>query len=544
MHLLAAQRGVLLAIVSLLVVTVCIFWQVGHCEFTIYDDDRYVTDNPYVTAGITRESVAWAFTSMSGNTGYWHPLTWLSHMLDCQLFDLDASWHHRTNLLLHVTNTLLIFILLMRMTAKPWCSAWIAAAFALHPCQVETVAWVAERKDLLSTLFVLLTMFAYFQYVKHRTFGHYFLTVFIYMLALMCKPMSITLPLLLLLLDYWPLERLQIVAGEGTGPAKGRPLCIGPNMMKVWAIVKDKIPFFVLSGAICVVTLYTQKNQGVLWLNEELPLGIRIANSLFSYLAYIEKMIWPSGLTVVYPYRDLEMFTLWRVALAFLLLSGVFICILRWGQCHRYLTVGWFWYIVVLLPVIGIIQTTEQAMAIRYTYLSYVGLFMMFAWGSADILRQWPSSRQIIGLLAVVILLMFSVCTLLQLRHWRNSLTLFEHAVKVTKGNYIAHHNLAHILEQQGKMDEATAHDREAVRIKPDFWRGHFGLGFYAYKRRDLYEAQEHLVRAMKYNPHSVMVGDILMRVKYALSVQREQNNENPKTTLEKLIDTKQGDSG
>jgi len=199
---------------------------------------------------------------------------------------------------------------------------------------------------------------------------------------------------------------------------------------------------------------------------------------------------------------------------------------------------------VVLLPVIGIIQTTEQAMAIRYTYLSYVGLFIMIAWGSADILRQWPSSRQIIGLLAVVILLMLSVCTFLQLRHWRNSLMLFEHAVEVTKGNYIAHHNLAHILEQQGKMDEATAHDREAVRIKPDFWRGHFGLGLYAYKRGDLYEAQEHLVRAMKYNPHSATAGDILMRVKYTLSVQREQENENPKTTLEGQIDAKQGDSG
>jgi len=442
-----------------------VFWPVHNYKFINYDDPAYVTQNPHVKAGINSDSIIWAFrTSAAGN---WHPLTWLSHMLDCQLFGAKAGGHHVVNLMFHLVNTLLLFSIFKRMTGAIWQSAFVAALFAMHPLNVESVAWIAERKNVLSTMFWLLTMAAYLRYVRRPGIVRYLLMIFVFALGLMAKPMLITLPFVLLLLDYWPLGRFQI---GGSAKNSSQQSCKSPDNNSQWQVfyrlVFEKIPIFILSAVSSTVTFLIQSNFGVLTGSDVCPLKIRIANALVSYLMYLQKMVWPNRLAVFYPH-PLDSIPLWQVAAAAVIIIAISILAVCLSRNRKYLAVGWLWYLGTLVPVIGLVQTGEQAMADRYAYVPFIGLFIIIAWGSQDLLAKWLRRKSVFGISATIVLVVLAVCTHIQLRYWRNSITLLEHSIAVTDNNYLAHYNLAHALIDDGRTNEAVAHFKEVLRIKP-----------------------------------------------------------------------------
>ncbi len=422
-------------------------------------------------------------------------------MLDCQLFGLSAGAHHLTNLLLHITNTLLLFGLLKRTTGALWRSAFVAAAFALHPLHVESVAWVAERKDVLSTLFWMLTIAVYLRYVKHPGKVKYLLTLLVFALGLMAKPMLVTLPFVLLLLDYWPLGRLQL--GKGAKNANRRKQK-SVNTRSQWklssSLVWEKVPFFVLSAISSIVTFLVQQHGGAVKRIEAIPVIARFANASISYLRYIGKMFWPSRLAVFYPHPG-DRLQMWQAVAAALLLLGISIWIIRLARSHKYLPVGWLWFLGTLVPVIGLVQVGGQALADRYTYVPLTGLFIIIAWGLSDLLTRWRYRKIVLGASAIIVLLALSICTGLQLRHWRNSITLFEHATEVTNDNHVAHNNLGVALQSKGRLDEALGHYRQALRLNPGDVEVHNNLGFALQAQGRLDEAIHHFHQALQVEP-------------------------------------------
>ena len=440
----------------LIFVTLVVFHQLPSYDFINLDDNLYIYENTRVQAGLTLEGVAWAFSTFEAYN--WHPLTWLSHMLDFQLFGLRPGLHHLTNLLFHLANTALLFFVLRRMTGALWRSGFVAALFALHPLHVESVAWVAERKDLLSTFFWFLTMWAYARYAERPGLNRYLPVLLFFAFGLLAKPMVVTLPFVLLLFDFWPLGRMQFhQVGNDSRPLEPR--------VPVFRLVWEKIPLFTLAAISIVVTFAAQQKGGALKSLEAFPLTTRIANALISYVSYIGKMIWPQNLAVYYPHPAAV--PTWQAAGAGLLLiclSALFI----WTSRKRpYLAVGWLWYLGTLVPVIGLVQVGSQAMADRYTYLPLVGLFVALAWGVPSLLARWHHRQSILAISATILLVSFTVCTWLQLRHWQNSLTIFQHTVNVTTDNYFAHNNLGVALARAGRLGEAVDHYHVALRIKP-----------------------------------------------------------------------------
>ena len=465
----------ILVCLFLVLTTLAVYWQVGNHEFVNIDDNLYVTENLHVQAGPTLESITWAFsTTRAGN---WHPLTWLSHMLDCQLCGLNPGWHHLTNLLFHIASTLLLFLVLRRMTGGLWQSAFVAVLFALHPLHVESVAWVSERKDVLSTFFWMLTMWVYLLYVKHPGLNRYLLVLLAFVLGLMSKPMLVTLPFVLLLMDYWPLCRFQ-----------SKQLVVDDNAQKrnhvksdykkstPLSLILEKVPLIVVSAIFSIVTLWAQHSVKAVQSFEALSLKIRIANALVSYVSYIGKMIWPYQLAVFYPHP--LTLSMWHAVAAFLLLVFVSVLVIRFRQKYPYLIVGWLWYLGTLIPVIGVVQVGFQTMADRYTYVPLIGLFIMIAWVVPDILAGWRYRRVALAASAGFLITVFMVCTWLQAGYWRKSITLFEHALAVTENNWLAHNNLGFAISQQGKIDEAIAHYLEALRIKTDYLEARYNMGF------------------------------------------------------------------
>ena len=481
----SSKYSVLLIYLALALATIAVYWQVHSYEFVNYDDPQYVLKNQNVKAGLSCGSIIWAFTT--GHAGNWHPLTWLSHMLDCHLFGLEPGWHHLTGLLLHLANTLLLFAVIKRMTHAIWQSAFVAAAFALHPLHVESVAWIAERKDVLSTLFWLLTMLAYLRYVERPGKSWYLLALLAFALGLMAKPMLVTLPFVLLLLDYWPLGRFQ-----------GRR-----HAATIYRLIGEKAPLFALAAVSSVITFFVQRSGGAVIRIEQIPAISRIANAFNSYIIYITKMLWPSRLAVFYPH-PVETPPLFQPIAAALLLLVISILVIRSARNHRYLLTGWLWFIGTLVPVIGLVQVGDQALADRYTYIPLTGLFIIIAWALPDILAKWRYRKIILGASALIVLSALSVCTRLQVRHWRSSITLFEHALEVTEDNYEAHFCIAEPLRRQGKNDEAIAHNSEALRIKPDYIEAHNGLGIALIEAGRPDEAVTHFTRALQLNPDCI----------------------------------------
>lgn len=442
-----------------------LFWQVRDFGFINYDDPQYVVDNHQVRAGLTRTSVVWAFTSTY--TGNWHPLTWLSHMLDCELFGIRPGRHHLTNVLLHIANTLLLFAVFNRMTQMIWPSVFIAGAFALHPLHVESVAWVAERKDLLSTLFWILTMAAHVRYVRHPSFRRYLLILVSFALGLMSKPMLVSLPVVLLLLDYWPLGRLQLHHQDRVGRSGAKSADLTPQKLRLSRLLLEKVPLFMLAAASSTITLVVQQKGGAVKALGMLPLTVRIANALIAYVSYLHKTIWPGGLAIFYPHAG-HAVSISKALLAALLLLVVSVLVIWQCRNRRYLLTGWLWYLVTLVPVIGLVQVGDQACADRYTYIPLVGMFVIIGCSANNLVSRYRNHKVILGVSGVVVLSLWSICTDLQLRHWRSSTTVFQHALAVTQDNYLAHYNLAHaLIYEEGMVTEGMVQLREVIKIVP-----------------------------------------------------------------------------
>ena len=467
--------------------TAGVFWQVRNCDFVGFDDDDYVAKNDHVKSGLTVEGTVWAFTA--NHSANWHPLTWLSHMLDCQLFDLNAGRHHLTNLFLHIANTLLLFAVLKRMTGAVWRSAFVAAAFAVHPLHVESVAWIAERKDILSTLFWMLTIGAYARYTERQGRGWYVLTLAAFALGLMAKPMLVTLPFVLLLLDYWPLGRFEF--GERLKATKWADL---------YRLVVEKIPLFALSVVSCAVTVLVQHSYGAVASLSKLPIEARVLNAFIAYLKYIEKTFWPAGLAVYYPFPRFLSLVLAVAAAVLLLVTTRWIIVL--SRKHKYLPVGWLWYIGTLVPVIGVVQVGGQAWANRYSYIPLIGLFIIIAWAVPELLAKLPYRKIILGMSAVTVISALSVCTYHQLGYWQNKITLFNRVVEVTEDNYYAHLMLAGAFRSQGQLNEAIEHYEQALRIKPSLIDTQNAIGLALVAQHRYSEAIGHYNEALRIDPN------------------------------------------
>ncbi|MFZ0932657.1 MAG: tetratricopeptide repeat protein [Syntrophobacteraceae bacterium] len=530
------------------------FWQLNQCDFISYDDSGYVTENIHIRNGITTEAIRWAFTT--GYIANWHPLTWMSHMLDVQLFGLKPRWHHLTNLLFHIANTLLLFFVFNRMTKAPWKSAFVAALFALHPLHVESVAWVAERKDVLSTFFWMLTIVAYIHYVEHRTEDgrrrtedgrrrtedgrqrtedgekwtgifrplsyvlRYLAVLIFFTLGLMAKPMLVTLPFVLLLLDFWPLQRMQgagsreqgarsekqnpklgqepLSANKRKSPKKptdqvitqssvlsasspgsdaelyaSRPASIVnadankvrvPQSFALRPLLLEKIPLFALAALSCIVTFIVQKKGGALRSTEVFSPGVRIANAFVSYIIYMGKTIWPTNLALYYPHPGL--WPLWQVLGAVFLLGAVTLTVIRTTNRFPYLTVGWMWFTSTLVPVIGIVQVGDQAMADRYTYIPLIGLFVMAAWGIPELLKKWRYRKETLFASSSLLLLSLFIVTRTQVGYWRNNFTLYDHSLEVSP-SHIMYCNRGVAYEALGNHRQAISDYEKAIELAP-----------------------------------------------------------------------------
>ena len=465
----------LLVILFLIMVTLAVFSQVLNHEFINYDDDGYVTNNHRVQAGLTYENITWALTATE--LANWHPLTWLSHMSDCQLYGLDARGHHLTSILLHLLNTVLLYLVLRRSTKAIWQSAFVAALFALHPLHVESVAWVAERKDVLSTFFWLLTLWAYLGYVEHPGVQKYLVIILFFILGLLAKPMLVTLPFVLLLLDYWPLGRFQVSQAEGDYAAS---MQASSSSRIDWSVrlrlVLEKVPLLVFTIISSFVTFRVQQAAGAVKSVDVLSIKIRLANGLISYIKYIAKMVWPQQLAVFYPHPGSSL-PMWQAAGAGLLLVGISVMVILALRRYPYLAVGWFWYLGTLVPVTGLVQVGGQAMADRYTYVPLIGLFIVIAWGVPDLVSKWRYRKLVLPLTAVVLISALILSTWKQLRYWQKSITLFEHALAVTENNHLAHDNLGNALAHQGRIDEAMSHFLLSLKIKPNSPKTHNNMG-------------------------------------------------------------------
>ena len=475
--------------------TAALYWPVTGYPFINFDDAEYIYDNPVVQSGLTWEGLKWAFNGI--HVSNWHPLSWLSHMLDCQWFGLEPGWHHFVNVLFHIANTLLLFIFLRNTTGAAWRSAFVAALFAWHPMHVESVAWIAERKDVLSTFFWLLALMAHVRYTQSAKAGNNEsstlnarTTLTFYGLALLCtaaallsKPMAVTLPFTLLLVDFWPLNRLRI------SEFKFRVLL---------RLVVEKIPFFALSFALCLITFLAQRGGGAV---SPVEWSSRLGNMPVAYTRYILKMFWPSDLSIVYPYvYRWPILAIAGSVLTLLLVSAMAVILLR---RKPWLAAGWLWFLGTLVPVIGFVQVGAQSMADRYSYIPSIGLFVVIVWGAAEFFANRPNGKTLSGIIGGSALVACLLATSLQITHWRGSISLFLHAIQATKNNYVAHNALGKAFETRGDLVQAEELYRNAVQIEPRYAvsQYNYGLILVALGKED--EALEHLAAAAQLDPNN-----------------------------------------
>jgi tetratricopeptide (TPR) repeat protein len=487
----AGRRWLLIGV--LCAVTSVIYFPVRQFEFVNYDDYAYVVENPHVASGLTASNVRWAFTAFEA--GNWHPLTWLSHMIDCQVFGLEPAGHHLTNVAIHTLNAVLVFVVLLEMTSQLWWSYFVALLFALHPLNVESVAWIAERKNVLSTLFWLLAIWAYARFAARVDWKAYLLAAVFLALGLLSKPMVVTLPFVLLLLDYWPLGRLNV----------GEP----GWLRKAGKLALEKAPLLALSALSSILTVLAQRAGGAVTTLEEIPLDVRVVNAIVSYLGYLVKMIWPAPLAVFYPHPG-DSLSLARVSLTLLLLLTISVLAFRKARTKPYLLVGWLWYVSTLVPVIGLVQVGNQAMADRYAYLPLLGPFLMIVWGLGELAAHLTKRKTLkrpgywIVAAGACALVAFAVTTRVQLAYWRNSLALFEHTRDVTENNYVAYTNIGIVFNKQQRWAEAVESFRQAVRIRPEHASAHSELGVALAKTGRTREAIEHFGKAIAIYPTAI----------------------------------------
>ena len=472
--------------------TLALYYPVNHHPFVNYDDTAYVTDNRHVQSGLRWATVKWAFTSLEG--GNWHPLTWLSHALDYQIFQLNPAGHHDVNVLLHVLNALLLFGVLRQATGSAGRSFMVAALFALHPINVESVAWISERKNLLSMLFFLLALGAYRWYAREPRVGRYTLVGLLFALGLMAKPQVITLPCVLLLWDYWPLRRMAIWGDTAASDASVGSVL--PQRSLSWLMV-EKLPLLALSAASAIITMQGQE-YGVVWY----PRSLRLANAIVCYGRYIRNAFWPSRLAVLYPH-PMSSLGVWPVVAAAILLLAISALVAE-NLHRRYLTVGWLWFLGTLVPMIGLVQVGYQAMADRYAYLPLIGLFIMACWGIAD----WAEGRHLaqtaLPAISIAVLLALGLVAHRQIGYWSDSTTLWSHALEVTNDNWVAEDNIATLMLFDGKVEAGIPHFLRAVAINPSDATSNLNLGFYEYQRGNLPQAIERYQRVIDLRSRAV----------------------------------------
>jgi tetratricopeptide (TPR) repeat protein len=444
---------------TLVLTTLAVFWQLHNHEFiTNFDDSFYITDNDNVKAGLTWQGIIWAFTT--NHAFNWHPLTWLSHMFDCQFFGVEPGAHLLINTLFHTANATLLFFILYRMTGSLWSSAFIAAAFALHPLHVESVAWASERKDTLSTFLVMLTILSYTYYVERPCIKRYSMILLFFALCLMAKQMYVTLPFLLILLDYWPLGRISF-RGQ-------KHICcsLGPAAISFRKCILEKVPFLILSVAASVIVFTVQRQTGVMRTFVDSPPASRLANVLVAYTTYIVKMFWPLKLAACYPY-PYDGLSFWYVLLSALLLLVVTSFVTWKFRRYPYLAIGWFWYIGTLVPVIGLVQVGCSAFADRYTYFPLIGLFIFITWGLSNFAGRSRKKEVVFSVSAPVIILLFGTLSWYQAKYWQNSITLFSHAAQVVENNWWAYDVLGSAFLEQSRYDEAIKNFNKALELRP-----------------------------------------------------------------------------
>lgn len=477
---------------ALAAATLCVYGPALRHDFlALHDDNFYVTANPHVKQGLSVESLRWAWTAY--HAANWHPLTWMSHMLDVELYGLEPAGHHATSVSFHVANTVLLFLVLRAMTVATWPSALTAALFALHPLHVESVAWVAERKDVLSGFMFMLTLAAYARYARTPSFGRYGLVVFTGALGLTAKPMLVTLPLVLLVIDFWPLDRLASTAGR-----------------RRWRIVAEKVPLLILSAGVGLVTWLAQQQAGAMGSLARFPLQARIANALVACVAYLGKTLLPRNLAAIYPHPG-DTIALWKVLASLLLLILVTAAAWAWRRSRPCMMAGWLWYLIMLAPVLGIVQVGEQAMADRYTYLPLIGPFAALSWGLAAVVRRSGrafAARTVAGAAAAVLLFVLAVLSARQVSTWRDAATVFQRAIHAVPGNYFAHHEYGMLLLKQGEPFQGLAHLKQAVKVRPDWGPGHNTLAW-IYASAGLAEAARlhvELARKHGYEPSQSLI--------------------------------------
>lgn len=472
--LLSDIRQDILICLFLVMAILAVYGQVRNYSFVGFDDNLYITDNRYVQRGLTWENLVWAFSLKDKEKTYWHPLTWLSHIADCHFYGLNAGMHHLTNLLFHMANSLLLFWVFRRMSGEMWQSAAIAALFALHPLNAESVAWIAERKNVLSTFFWMLTMSVYVYYTEYPNICRYLLIFLLFALGLLVKPMLVTLPCVFLLLDYWPLGRLRLYREQ-----EGTPL---------FRLILEKIPFLILSAiSVSLASLSLQHNADEI-IKEVIPMKLRVANAVVSCTAYIIKMILPLNLAGFYPYpRTVPM---WQTLCAALLLISLSLWFFSKSKQMPYLIVGWLWYLGTFVPVSGLMQGgLWPAMADRWAYVPMIGLFVIAAWGFPRVLSQQRCRKTVFTAVALTVFPVMMTVTWLQVRYWADSITLFRHMLTVTSDNFVAHNGMGLALAEQGKLSEAIAHYRETVRLMPYYSPGYNNLGLALMEQGKLQDA-------------------------------------------------------
>jgi hypothetical protein len=544
-------RAKIIICTFLIVATFYIYSQVQDHKFINFDDDLYITNNLNVQAGLTSESVIWAFTTFA--TGNWLPLTWLSYMLDYQLYGAHPKGYLLTNLFLHITSALILFIVLLRMTGALWQSAFVAAMFAFHPLSVESVAWAAERKNVLSTLFWLLTMWAYIHYAAKPTLKSYGLVFLFFTLGLLSKSMLVTLPFVLLLLDYWPLRRFKFAQERDNNEISGKNTAQRSETLR---LVLEKLPLFLLTAGFGIVTYIAQKSFGSMHYTESLTFSTRLTNATVSYFDYLGKMVWPSGLSILYPHPG-NTLPDWQGILCGMALVGITVVSTRLIKKEPYVAVGWFWYLGTLVPVIGIVQVGGVAMADRYAYIPLIGIFILVAWGVPELLSKWRYKKKVLSVSAGIIIVTLLITTWKQTSHWKNSITLYKHAIRVTDKKHpnfslvhnnlgialftegkneeaiyhykmaikikpvqsLVHYNLGVALVDEGKNKEAISQYKMAIRLNPNFTNAHYNLGIILLQKGALKEAAYHFRETVRLRPDLVEAGDYL---KYALLQSQE----------------------
>jgi tetratricopeptide (TPR) repeat protein len=464
----------------LAIVVVLVYGRVQHFDFVDYDDSAYVTENLHVRTGLSVANIAWAFAK--GYAANWIPLTSISQMLDCQLFGLESGWHHLTSVFFHTLSTLLLFGLLRRITGSTWRSLFVAFVFGLHPLHVESVAWIAERKDVLGAFFWIVTLWSYVYYVERPSRRRYVLVALSLSLGLLSKPTTVTLPFALLLLDVWPLKRIDLT---------------GIDISELSRLIREKVPLFALSAGACVVTYVVAQRDGTIQSVELIPIGVRFSNAFVSYATYFIRLVYPVRLAVFYPYPPP---TLWQTVAAVTAFLLITVLVLR-SLNFPYLFMGWFWYLGALVPVIGLVQAGAQSHADRYTYIPLIGISIMLAWGLTDWAKRWQRGPAVVAGIAIAFCAGWLIVTWRQVGYWKNSESLFRHALDVTTGNYVAHQNYGFALRQRGRVADAISQFEIAIQIRPENVESHTSLGeaLLAEGRTD--EAAPELLESLRLNP-------------------------------------------